>query len=125
MKARAAVNLGEFTFEQQCIADKLPAFEREYRFHVERKFRFDFAWPQFKVALEVDGGIFNGGAHSNPMNILRDMEKGNLATMDGWKVLHFTPSQVKCGMAIADIKRLLAVTGRNAVHPIDTEGNPK
>lgn len=101
-------NVGEFTFEQQCIADKLPDFEREYRFHVKRQFRFDFAWPQFKVALEVDGGIFSHGAHGRPMNILRDMEKSNLATFDGWHVLHYTPAQVKVGLAIAGIKQLLA-----------------
>lgn len=112
MRARLKVNLGEYVFEQQCLSDKLPEFKREFVFHAIRKFRFDFAWPQFKVALEVDGGIFNGGAHSNPMNILRDMEKGNLATMDGWRVLHYTPSQVKVGLAIAGLKKLLAGSAR-------------
>ena len=110
MNARLKVNLGEFTFEQQCIVDKLPPFVREYRFHVERKYRFDFAWVDRKVAVEIDGGIFNGGAHSNPMNILRDMQKGNLATMEGWRVLHYTPADVKCGIAIKGIKQLLGST---------------
>lgn len=107
VRTRLKVNLGEFTFEQQCIADKLPPFEREYRFDMERRFRFDFAWPDLKVAVEIDGGIFNGGAHSNPLNILRDMTKNNLAVANGWKVLRYTPSDVKCGLAIAGVKALI------------------
>ncbi len=35
----------------------LPKPAREYRFHRERRWRFDFAWPDYKVAVEVEGGI--------------------------------------------------------------------
>lgn len=33
-----------------------PEFVREHRFHPTRRWRFDFAWPDEKVALEVEGG---------------------------------------------------------------------
>ena len=36
--------------------------EREFRF-CERRWRFDFAWPSHKVAVEIDGGIFIHGRH--------------------------------------------------------------
>lgn len=95
----------EFILEQQLLADKLPPFEREYRFDSERRFRFDFAWPFLKLAVEVEGGVFSAGAHSRPLGIIRDMEKGNLAVLLGWSVLRFTPAQIKSGAAIALVKR--------------------
>lgn len=66
--------------------------EREYQFHPERKFRFDYAWPEKKIALEVEGGLWRkgGGAHSHPKGILRDIEKYNLATTLGWRVIRVT-----------------------------------
>ena len=41
-----------------------PEPELEYRFHPFRKWRFDFAWPEQKVAVEMEGGVFIGGAHT-------------------------------------------------------------
>ena len=35
----------------------------EYRFHSGRDWRFDFAIPSRRVAVEVEGGAFNGGRH--------------------------------------------------------------
>lgn len=34
---------------------------REFRFHPKRMWRFDFAWPAQKVALEFQGGTFGRG----------------------------------------------------------------
>lgn len=33
----------------------------EYRFHPAREWRFDFAIPDCRVAIEVEGGAFIGG----------------------------------------------------------------
>ena len=33
----------------------------EYRFHPSREWLFDFAIPEVKVGIEVEGGIWNGG----------------------------------------------------------------
>lgn len=65
---------------------------REYKFDEsedERQFRFDYAWPAKKIAVEIEGGIWRkgGGAHSHPTGILRDIEKYNLAVMQGWRVI--------------------------------------
>lgn len=80
------------------IADPIPA----YRFMLDRKFEFDFAWPDAHVAVEVEGGVWRkgGGAHSHPTNILRDIEKGNLAARAGWRVFRFTTDMVENGEAI-------------------------
>lgn len=97
----------EFIFAHQALADKLPPFECEYRFDEERRFRFDFAIVEHRLAVEIDGAIWARGAHSSPMGILRDMEKLNLAVMRGWWVLRFTPAQVKSGEAIETVKKWL------------------
>ena len=34
--------------------------EREFPFHPTREWRFDFAIPQAHVAIEVEGGLWNG-----------------------------------------------------------------
>ena len=73
----------------------------EYQFHGKRKWRFDFAWPWAKVALEIEGGVFGyrtatgkrqAGAHRSVQGVLRDIEKYNAATLDGWRVLRVLPS---------------------------------
>lgn len=68
-------------------------FEREYRFHDVRKWRFDFAFVHQKVAVEVDGGqwAFRGGRHATD----GDRDKGNHAAALGWRVLHFSPKQLR------------------------------
>lgn len=64
---------------------------REYRFHPVRKWRFDYAFPDLKIAVECDGGVFTGGRHTRPIGYMKDMEKFNAAAQDGWVVLKFTP----------------------------------
>lgn len=101
--------LGEITFDAQLTQDRVKGYQREFRFDTERMYRLDFAWPERKVGVEINGGIFLGkiGAHSSPTKILRDMEKGNLLVQLGWRVLRFTPAQVKVGEALEGIKKLL------------------
>ena len=63
--------------------------QREYRFHPSRKWRFDFAWPDFRVAVEIDGGIFVGGRHVDPLGGHGDRTKNNAAVALGWRVLRY------------------------------------
>jgi very-short-patch-repair endonuclease len=85
----------------------LPKPAREFRFHPRRRWRFDFAWPLYKVAVEVDGGIYCRGRHVRGSGFERDAEKRNAAVMAGWRVLHFTPRHVKSGEAVQAIEALL------------------
>jgi very-short-patch-repair endonuclease len=59
----------------------------EYRFHPTRKWRFDAAFPSAKVALEIEGGVWNYGRHNRASGFLKDMEKYNEAAMLGWRVI--------------------------------------
>ena len=69
----------------------LPMPVTEHRFHPSRKWRFDYAWPDAKVALEVEGGVWTGGRHTSSAGFLKDIEKYNAAARLGWRVLRCTP----------------------------------
>ncbi len=68
---------------------------REYKFLANRKFRFDIAIPDKKIAIEFEGGIFSGGRHTRGKGYARDVEKYNLAVLEGWKVLRYTTENTK------------------------------
>jgi len=74
--------------------------QREYRFTPDRRWRFDFAWPDLKVALEVEGGAFINGRHNRGAAFEADCEKYNVATALGWRVLRVTPRMVDDGRAL-------------------------
>ena len=91
----------------QVMAKGLPKPELEYRFHKTRRWRFDVAWPEGKVGVEVDGGTWVGGRHVRGKGFERDCEKVNAAVELGWKVYRFVPSMIESGMAIKQIERVL------------------
>lgn len=66
---------------------------REYRFHPSRMWRFDYAIPPLRIAIEIDGGIWINGRHNRASGYLGDMEKFNAAATLGWVVLKFTPQE--------------------------------
>ncbi len=70
---------------------------REFRFHHERRWRFDFAFPREGVAIEIDGGIWSRGRHVRGQGYENDQEKRNAATLMDWRVLNFTPKMVRNG----------------------------
>jgi len=86
----------------------IPEPELEHRFHPERKWRFDFAWPQQKVALEVEGGVWTYGRHNRASGFLRDMEKYNRAAVLGWRVLRVTPKALLSPATVAMLKGALS-----------------
>jgi hypothetical protein len=85
----------------------LPAHVEEHRFHGTRKWRFDFAWPDQKVALEVEGGVFSGGRHVRGAGFKADCEKYNTALRMGWRVLRYVPGKGWIEDALSALKELL------------------
>ena len=69
----------------------------ELMFHPKRKWRFDYAWEEQKLALEVHGGIHSGGRHTRGRGFVEDRAKMNEATLLGWTVLEVTPEHIKSG----------------------------
>ncbi len=64
-----------------------------YPFNLPDKHQLDMAFPESRVAVEINGGRFQamGGRHMSD----EDMEKINIAQIKGWKVLSFTPQKVE------------------------------
>ncbi len=69
--------------------------EREYRFAPPRKWRFDFAWPNLRVAVELEGGVWTGGRHATGAGLVSDMDKYNAAASLGWLVLRFSATHLR------------------------------
>ena len=67
-------------------------FVPEYQFLKERRFRFDIAILDKKIALEYEGLNFAGGKsrHVTLSGYTNDCNKYNLATLNGWRVFRFT-----------------------------------
>jgi very-short-patch-repair endonuclease len=97
---------GEETFALHCQAEHLRP-EREWQFHPRRKFRFDFAFPSVKLAIEIEGAIWRGGRHSRGTGFENDCVKYNLAVLEGWRVLRYSTGMVMAGTAIEDVLTVL------------------
>lgn len=87
----------------------MPGFEREYRFHPQRRWRFDVAMPAFKIAAEYHGGLFMSrrGGHQSVKGTRNDWEKLNEAQILGWIVLQFGPDETRTGTAMQVIERAI------------------
>ena len=99
----------ELALETRLKQHGLPLGETEYRFHPKRKWRFDRAWPDIMLAVEIDGGMSEKGSgrHGSPDRAAKDFEKRNTATLMGWRVLQFTGEQVSDDTAIAVLDEAL------------------
>ena len=90
---------GEETFALHCKAYGLTP-EREYRFAPTGRYRFDFAFPEAMIAVEIEGGTWSKGRHTRPKGFEEDCRKYNLAAIFGWRVLRFTSDMVYSAEAI-------------------------
>lgn len=105
-------------------ATKLPMPEREYRFaaiHVGlgsgirgrlqeaglKDWRFDFAWPDIKLACEIEGGGWTGGRHTRGKGFSDDLIKYDNAMRLGWTVYRCDGAMIKSGTVINIIALLI------------------
>jgi len=97
----------QLTLIQQIVYAKLEAPVPEHRVCPERRFRFDWAWPDRKLALEVDGAVWVNGRHSRGSGIQTDCEKFSIAAIHGWRVMRVTTDMVRSGKALHLIEQAL------------------
>ena len=89
--------------QQLAFCDLTP--QTEYRFHPVRKWRFDGAYPDRRIAYEVEGGTWSNGRHTRGAGYRGDCEKYNEAVAMGWQVYRFTADMVTDGSALAIIEK--------------------
>lgn len=99
----------------------LPLPESQFRFAPPRKWLFDFAYPDLRIAIEVEGGTYGkmikclkcgstvmarglngrlyplriGGRHNRGEGFEKDVEKYNAAELLGWHVFRVTGKMIR------------------------------
>lgn len=106
--ARAKTNYSAL-FEFHLKALGVPMPEAEVMFAKPRKWRFDFAWPNLKLAAEIEGGTWGKAKsrHTTGSGFEADCVKYNEAAILGWRVLTFTTKQVENGDAVRTVIRAI------------------
>lgn len=82
----------------------LPPYVRQFHFAPGRRYASDFAWPDYRLIVEVEGGTFNGGRHVTGAGFHNDCMKYALAFLEGYWVLRVDAAMVKDGTARAYIR---------------------
>ena len=54
-----------FLYYWRLLANDLPEPATQYKFHPERRWPLDFAWPELKISVEINGA--GGGGYGNPI----------------------------------------------------------
>lgn len=98
----------ETALEWQCRMSKLPKPVPQYVCVPDRRWRFDLAWPEKLLAVEVQGGIWTAGAHARGKGIERDCEKISTAVAHGWRVMVVSAAMIYDGSAALLIEKALA-----------------
>ena len=108
----------DFLIVWKWLANTAPP-ESEVRFHPERRWRFDFAFIEQKIAIELEGGIWIGGRHQTGKGFQGDCEKYNQATILGWRVLRYTADDInqRPVQIIEEIQLLQAASGPSKSTP--------
>ena len=100
-------------------SEHIPAPVAEYRFVAEmvgtgrglrqrltaqglKDWRYDFAWPEHLIAVEIEGGTWSGGRHNRGRGYAGDCEKYNRAMGLGWQVYRLTADHLRGGNAHLD-----------------------
>lgn len=95
----------------QCYVDNEPnvgpghVCYHEYR--KERGWRCDFVWPDRRLIVEVEGGIYTQGRHTRGSGFEQDLGKYNALTEAGWTVYRVGRRDVITGKALRIIERAL------------------
>lgn len=80
---------------QMWCNERALTLESEYRFVPDRKFRFDWAVPSMKLAIEYEGIFSAKSRHTTHSGFTMDQDKYNRAALDGWTVIKYTASNYK------------------------------
>lgn len=107
----------ESKFSDQLAQANLPQPTRELQFHPDRRWRFDFAFEAYQVAVELEGGTYLHGKvvqgkkqksrHLTPTGFNADCLKYAEAGILGWLVIRVDAKMVINGEALALTKRAI------------------
>ena len=108
-----------------CKILKIPTPQKEYRFEPTRRWRVDYCWPEWKLAIEIEGGVWSRGRHLRGGGFLKDMEKYNTLTIKGYHLLRFTPQELQQGIPISWIQAFMEMRKEGSLDAIWAEVRAK
>lgn len=94
----------------------LPDPTPEYRFHPTRRWRWDYCWPEIRLAVEINGGTWAYKPSHTGAGARRDAEKANAGVMLGWTLLTYTTDML--GEAAEQIAAAYRLCAWRRVHPM-------
>jgi very-short-patch-repair endonuclease len=102
----------EATLARAIEAARLPAPVRQFAGAVPgRRFRIDFAWPDVRLAVEVQGWAGRDlGPHGGVGKMRADLERTAALVTEGWRVLPCDANTIRDGTAIEAIRGALRWT---------------
>lgn len=90
-----------------CDTHGLPRPRPEARFHETRLWRIDFYWPNERVAVEVDGGVWTGGRHTRGSGWVADAEKRRAMAAAGILLVPIMPKEVQTGVWVEPVREAM------------------
>ena len=69
--------------------------ERYAKSKRSKRYRLDFAHPDSRTGIEIQGGVYNRGRHVTGSGYERDCRKYNLAYTSGWTIFLLTSQMAK------------------------------
>ncbi len=108
--SRGAASKLEDDLLRQIREGCMPEPGRELQFAIRecgRRWRFDLAYPEHLLAIEIEGGSFSQGRHLRGKPFEADCIKYAVAQMLGWKVLRVNNHMVEDGRALTLIAMAL------------------
>lgn len=95
----------EDIFYVDILSSGFPRPTREFHFLSGRRYAADFAWVDYNLLVEIEGGVWSGGRHTRGKGFTEDCRKYNLAQIEGYDVLRFTAEMVESGEALDCLRK--------------------
>ena len=94
------------------------AFDRRIPNRQKKRYRYDFIWDAERVLIEIQGGLYMAkSGHNTGKGITRDINKVNLATLEGYKIFQ-CPGQIKIREMRAFVGMVLGMIAQiRGTHP--------
>ena len=89
-KSSVGKNTIELLLRELIELKLISGYVKELKFDEVRRFRFDWAIPELKLAIEYEGLNSEKSRHTTKKGYTGDCQKYNLAVINGWKVLRYT-----------------------------------
>lgn len=70
---------------------------------------FDVVFPEYMIAVEIQGGIFNDGAHVRGVQYNRDVQKKRDALALGWHTIELTTTDLKKNARKATVEMVMSI----------------